>query len=110
MFSGPYSTVYLLCPSRSAKVPIGYLQGDCPTDGSVANWRYKLVITDFFGAYRAMLIGIPHAWCRAHIRRKFLAAGRVTALTAWGPLWVVRIGRLCRLHALQNSLESVSMD
>ena len=109
VFSGPQSTVYLLSPSRSAKVPIDYLQGDCPTDGSLPSWWYKLLITDFFGAYRAMLIGITHAWCWAHIRRKFLAAGRVPGLTAWSELWVQRIARLYRLHELWKLQKPESM-
>ncbi|MCL5064902.1 MAG: transposase [Firmicutes bacterium] len=109
VFSGPESTVYLLSPTRGAKVPIDYLQGDGPTDGSLPSWWYQRLITDFFGAYRAMLAGIPHAWCWAHIRRKFLVAGRVPGLTAWSELWVQRIARLYRLQALWKSLKPESM-
>ena len=61
------------------------------------------------GAYRALLGGITHAWCWAHIRRKFLAAGRVPGLTAWSELWVQRIARLYRLHELWKLQKPESM-
>jgi hypothetical protein len=69
----------------------------------------KGLITDFLGAYRALLGGIIHIWCSAHIRRKFLSAGRVPGLTAWSELWVQRIARLYRLHGLWKSQKPTSM-
>jgi hypothetical protein len=67
------------------------------------------LITDFLGAYRALLGGIIHTWCSAHIRRKFLSAGRVPGLTAWSELWVQRVARLYRLHELWNLQKPKSM-
>ncbi len=109
VFIGPRSTVYVLSSTRSAAVPKAHLQSPpppaeddpTPTPGDAAPpWLNKLLLTDFYSAYRAMFDGLLHAWCWAHIRRKVLAAGEaVPALAAWSQAWIARIARLYALHA-----------
>ena len=120
VFKGPHSTVFILSPTRSAKVPKDHLQRGIPLeteareekpldrDNTPASqqpetpetnhhppWWGKRLLTDFYGAYRAMLDGILHAWCWAHVRRHFIKVGKaVPALEAWSQQWVERIAEL----------------
>ncbi len=72
VFIGPRSTVYVLSSTRSAQVPKAHLQsspppaedGPTPTPGDLAPpWLHKILLTDFYSAYRAMFDGLLHAWC-----------------------------------------------
>ncbi len=68
-------------------------------------------MTDFYAAYRALVTDILHAWCWAHIRRKFLQAGAsVEALSAWSYRWILRIQDLYARHAARQAAEVGSAD
>lgn len=93
VFRGTDTTVFLLDPSRSSRVPREHL-GLAAADTEPRNAPPRVLLTDFYAAYR-VLLGIRHAWCWAHIRRKFLEAGRsVATLTDWSGAWVERIATL----------------
>ncbi len=109
VFSGPQSTVYLLSPTRSAQVPKDHLQKMSPDDENLPSWFGKLLLTDYYAGYRAMFLGILHAWCWAHIRRKFFNVGHaVPALQPWSQAWLDRIRHLYALHAARAAAEADS--
>ena len=59
------------------------------------------MLTDFFSAYR-VLKDILHAWCWAHMRRKFIDAARgYQQLKDWSERWVDRIGELYHLNDIR---------
>ncbi|MDA8205355.1 MAG: IS66 family transposase [Thermaerobacter sp.] len=98
VFSGARSTVFLLSPTRSAQVPKGHLQPS-PNDDAEPTWFQKILLTDFYSGYRAMLAGLIHAWCWAHIRRRFFAAWKSSpGLADWGQAWLDRIRDLYHLY------------
>lgn len=98
VFSGPHSTVFLLSPTRSGQVPRDHLlsfpDGDAPPDR-----RKKRLMSDYYSGYRTLPDGIEHAWCWAHIRRRFFDLGKADATWfAWSLGWLQRIHQLYRLH------------
>ena len=91
VFSGAVTTVFVLDPSRSSRVPREYLQLEKAPAGSLP----RRLISDFYVVYRLLGEGILNAWCWAHIRRKFVEAGRsVPDLRSWSFTWVARIAEL----------------
>ena len=56
-------------------------------------------MSDYYPGYQAMRDGIEHAWCWAHIRRRFFDLGKADATwRAWSLTWMQRIHELYRLH------------
>ena len=114
VFHGVVTTVFVLDPSRSARVPRTHLQWDAET-GSPRRRRWTL-ITDNYVVYRILGDRIRNAWCWAHIRRKFIEAARsVPALESWRARWVERIAELYRRSdrraaAPEESAEWVAAD
>ena len=92
VFSGRLTTVFVLDPSRSARVPRDHLQLDkAPLSGK----GRRTLISDFYVVYRLLGDTIRNAWCWAHIRRKFVEAARsVPDLDPWSTTWVNRIATL----------------
>lgn len=73
VFSGRLTTVFVLDPSRSARVPRDHLPWDqVPLSGEGP----RTLISDFYVVYRLLGDTIRNAWCWAHIRRKVVEAGR----------------------------------
>ncbi len=100
VFGGRETTVFLLDPSRSARVPRRYLQLSEEAGPTSSYGRQKTLITDNYIVYRILGAGIRNAWCWAHIRRKFVEAARsVPALDPWSGRWVERIAELYRRHS-----------
>ena len=92
VFSGQMTTLFILDPSRSARVPRDHLQWDA---GAPSGTGQRNLISDFYVVYRLLGDAIRNAWCWAHIRRKFLEAARsVPDLSTWSTTWVSRIATL----------------
>ena len=109
VFRGPRSTVFLLSPTRSAKVPKEHLQA--VTHEGWPLWWDKPLITDFFSSYRAMKAGIIHAWCWAHIRRRFADVLRlIPEQREWAQAWIERIATLYQLHGQRQDAVKDSED
>ncbi len=98
VFASPDTAAFILSPSRSSEVPKNHLHIGQPDQGSSIE-RILILLTDFFSAYRVLKEGILHAWCWAHIRRKFIDVARgYTQLKDWSEQWVSRIGILYHLN------------
>jgi len=98
VFRGPQSTVFLLSPTRGGQVPRDHLQ-PLPEGDALPSWWGKILVSDYYSGYRSMLEGIRHAWCWAHIRRKFFDTGKAHAAdAAWSLAWLKRIHELYRLR------------
>ena len=97
VFRGLVTTVFVLDPSRSGRVPRTHWQLDDETQST--RRRLWTLITDNYVVYRILGVGIRNAWCWAHIRRKFIEAARsVPALGNWSACWVERIAELYRRY------------
>ena len=83
----PDTALYILDPSRSAKVPLEHFAD-----------RPGILLVDRYGAYKAtarQVEGLELAFCWAHVRRDFLkAAVNRPELASWSGEWVRRIGLL----------------
>ncbi len=92
VFSGQMTTLFILDPSRSARVPRDHLSVDHEPTSEKGR---RTLISDFYVVYRLLGDAIRNAWCWAHIRRKFLEAARsVPDLGPWSTTWVSRIATL----------------
>lgn len=99
VFGGRESTVFVLDPSRSARVPREYLRL-ADAEAPSASERRTTLITDNYVVYRILGARIRNAWCWAHIRRKFVEAARsVPSLAPWSERWVERIAELYQRYA-----------
>lgn len=92
VFHSGQAVVYLLRPSRSAKVPLDYF------DDQVKG----ILVVDRYSAYKKLsrlYPGLTLAFCWAHLRRDFLdCATRWPALQAWAFEWVERINRIFHIN------------
>jgi transposase len=95
VFASPDTAAFILSPSRSSETPKNHL--DIEQDPSLEK-ILRIMLTDFYSAYR-VLKDVLHAWCWAHMRRKFIDAARgYTQLKDWSEQWVSRIGMLYHLN------------
>ena len=83
----PETSLFILDPSRSSKVPLEHFAG-----------RPGVLMVDRYSAYKATARQIPGlvlAFCWAHVRRDFLqAVVKKPALASWADSWTSRIGTL----------------
>ena len=82
------TALYILDPSRGAKVPREHFAD-----------RPGILLVDRYGAYKAVTArqgnGLRLAFCWAHVRRDFLKATvKHPELSSWAGNWIRRIGRL----------------
>ena len=92
VFHSEQAVVYLLRPSRSAKVPLDYF-----------NDQLKgILVVDRYSAYKKLARlypGLTLAFCWAHLRRDFLdCATRWPELQAWAFEWVERINHIFHIN------------
>ena len=81
--------VYLLDPSRSARVPRDHLGEDAKGIASV----------DRYVAYKKLSKNIRLSYCWAHVRRDFIRIWRgYKTLQPWSRAWIKRIKNLYRLN------------
>ena len=84
--------VYLLDPSRGARVPRDHLGPDAR----------GILNADRYSAYKALLGWVRIAYCWAHVRRDFLGVqGPHARVRAWARDWVERIDRLFDLNRIR---------
>lgn len=99
VFISPDTAAFILSPSRSSEAPKKHLNIEQPVQEPLAEKILRIILSDFFSAYRVLKEGILHAWCWAHIRRKFIDVARGYAqLKDWSEQWVRRIGFLYHLN------------
>ena len=96
VFQSRSAVVFLLDPTRKARVPETYFEG---IDSGI-------LIVDRYSGYKAMAQvkagKILLAFCWAHVRRDFLSVARNwPAHQEWGLGWVDRIGELFHLNNLR---------
>jgi len=93
----PISRVYLLRPSRGAKVPEEFFGWEVET--GTCRWSGHLMV-DRFASYKFLAVALLLAFCWAHVRRDFLMlrAGADAAGQDWADQWIERIGELYRLN------------
>lgn len=94
VFISKSAVVYILDPSRSAKVPSDHFQDTAE----------GILVVDRYSAYKAMaeVIGIVLAFCWAHVRRDFLGVAKDwPQLESWAMEWVADIGELYHLNHLR---------
>jgi transposase len=109
VFVSPDTAAFILSPSRSAETPKKHMDAGEPQDPSLGK-ILRIMLTDFFSAYR-VLKDVLHAWCWAHIRRKFIEAARsYQQLKDWSERWVSRIGALYHLNAIRLATRSGSAE
>jgi transposase len=102
VFVSSDTAAFILSPSRSSETPKKHLSIDQGEDNPVEK-ILRIMLTDFFSAYR-VLKDVLHAWCWAHMRRKFIDAARgYQQLKDWSERWVDRIGELYRLNAIRRA-------
>ena len=101
VFVTPDTTVFVMDPSRSARVAAGQLGIDL-TESSLEAGRRLVISSDFHKAYQSLarIDGVDPLWCFAHIRRYFLRAraAHPEALGDWADAWTERIAVLYRAH------------
>ncbi len=96
VFVSKDTAAFILSPSRSSETPKKHMDAGEPQDVSMGK-ILRIMLTDFFSAYR-VLKDVLHAWCWAHLRRKFIEAARsYQQLKDWSEQWVSRIGALYHL-------------
>ncbi len=97
------SRVYLLQPSRGAKVPAEFFGWQEETQS--CRWSGRLMV-DRFASYKFLSVALLLAFCWAHVRRDFLMfhPGADAAGKAWADGWIERIGELYRLNAARIDL------
>lgn len=84
--------VYLLDPSRGARVPREHLGPDAR----------GILNADRYSAYKALLGWVRIAYCWAHVRRDFMGVqGPHARGRAWARDWVERIDRLFDLNRIR---------
>lgn len=89
--------VFILDPSRSAKVPGDHLGEDA--EGIISADRYS--------AYKALGEGIRVAYCWTHVRRDYKRVrDEYKKLHTWGQQWVDRIGEIYRLNKERLAVRS----
>lgn len=95
------TTVFVMDPSRSARVAAGQLGIDLGQTALEAG-RRLVISSDFHKAYQCLagIDGVDALWCFAHIRRYFLRAGAAHPgeLGQWCAAWTERIAVLYRAH------------
>jgi transposase len=101
VFVTPDTTVFVMDPSRSARVAAGQLGIDLDQTALEAG-RRLVISSDFHRAYQSLarIDGVDALWCFAHIRRYFLRAGAAHPgeLGQWCAAWTERIAVLYRAH------------
>ncbi len=108
VFRTETTVVYVLAPSRSAKVPLAHFQGV----------QKGILSVDRYSAYKALIkqIYLALAFCWAHVRRDFLnLAHNWPILENWAIGWVEQIGQLYhlnnqRLEVLDNPTEFATLN
>jgi transposase len=91
------TVVFLLEPTRSAKVPHDHLGEN--SEG--------IINADRYSAYKALGLKILIAFCWAHVRRDFIRVrDGYPRLYPWGQAWVTRINELFKLN--EERLEVLS--
>ena len=97
------SRVYLLRPSRGAKVPKEFFGWAAETQ--TCQWPGHLMV-DRFVSYKFLAVALLLAFCWAHVRRDFLMfrPGADAAGQAWADEWIERIGELYRLNEARIEL------
>jgi len=94
VFISPSTVVYVLDPSRSAKVPKTHFE--TVIEG--------ILVVDRYSAYKALVKGINIilAFCWAHVRRDFLGVAKDWPQhETWAIQWVDDIGNLYHLNTLR---------
>lgn len=94
------SRVYLLKPSRGAKVPEEFFGWEVETE----TCRFSgCLMVDRFASYKFLAVALLLAFCWAHVRRDFLMfrAGADAAGQDWADRWIEDIGQLYRLNELR---------
>jgi transposase len=105
VFSSPSTVLFLLDPSRSAKVISRYF--DRPTSGIINCDRYKAYIK-FVRLYEGIVL---LAFCWAHVRRDFLSlANKYPKDEAWALSWRDRIGTLYHVNSQRTSFAKESKE
>ena len=91
------SRVYLLKPSRGAKVPEEFFGWEEQTQ--TCRFSGQLMV-DRFASYKFLAVALWLAFCWAHVRRDFLMfrPGADAAGQDWADQWIERIGELYRLN------------
>jgi transposase len=95
--ASPISRVYLLEPSRGAKVPKEFFGWDEETQ--TCGFSGQLMV-DRFASYKFLAVALLLAFCWAHVRRDFLMfrPGADAAGQDWADSWIEKIGQLYRLN------------
>ena len=99
VFISQSAVVYLLDPSRSAKVPCNHFEKEAE----------GILVVDRYSAYKAMtkVISITLAFCWTHVRRDFLSVAKDWPhLETWAMEWVRDIGELYHLNHLRLAVLS----
>ena len=100
-FVTPDTAVFVMDPSRSARVAAGQLGIDLDQTALEAG-RRLVISSGFHKAYQSLarIDGVDALWCWAHIRRYFLRAGAACPdeLGEWCAAWTERIAVLYRAH------------
>ena len=96
VFSSASAVVFVLDPSRSARVPEAHFQGV----------EEGVLIVDRYVAYKRLSVvragKVRLAFCWQHVRRDFFEVARDWPTEApWGLEWVARIGKLVHLNHLR---------
>ncbi len=102
VFISPDTAAFILSPTRSSEVPRKHLNIGQPVQESSLEKILRILLSDFFSAYCALKEDILHAWCWAHMRRKFIDIARgYEQLKDWSERWVSRIGMLYHLNDIR---------
>jgi transposase len=96
VFRSASAAVFVLDPSRSARVPEAHLQGA----------EEGILIVDRYVAYKRLTVvkagQVLLAFCWQHVRRDFLEVARDwPGHEEWGLGWVARIGEMLHLNRLR---------
>jgi len=96
----PISRVYLLKPTRGAKVPAEFFGWE--EEPQTCRWSGHLMV-DRFASYKFLAVALLLAFCWAHVRRDFLMfrPGADAAGQDWADQWIERIGELYRLNEVR---------
>ena len=70
------TAAFILSPSRSSEIPKKPSAHRSDRSGLLLRKDMLIMLTDFFSAYRVLKEDILHAWCWAHMRRKFIDIAR----------------------------------
>ena len=101
VFASHDAVVFIMDPSRSARVPKEFFGLAGPDPHPVKG----LLGCDFYRVYQALGNGIQFFFCWAHLRRHFLNAARgYPQLQEWTDEWQGIIANLYRLHNARQEL------